>query len=92
MPLRGKSASEWRAWFWFVAGESRKSGRFAHQERLAGAPGDGEYPTRECAQHRYSPFALTKSRFPSLPHALFPMLSRRETGGLCPHPLKGFIP
>ena len=75
-----------------VAGESRKSGRFAHQERLAGAPGDGKYPTRECAQHRYSPFALTKSSVSSLPHTLFLMPSRRENGGLCPHPLKGSIP
>ena len=94
-PCGAKALQSWRAWFWFVTGESRKSGRFAHQERLAGAPGDGVAANIQRGNGRntgYSPFALTKSSVPPLPHALFLMPSRGETGGLCPHPLKGFIP
>ena len=41
-PWGAKALQSWRAGFWVVAGESRKSRRFARQERLAGAPGDGE--------------------------------------------------
>ena len=39
-PCGAKALQSWRAGFWVVAGESRKSRRFARQERLAGAPGE----------------------------------------------------
>ena len=80
-----------------VAGESRRSGRFAHQVRQTGAPGDGEGPAANIRRGNtrkasYSLSAQIQASVPFLPHALFPLPSRRENGGLCPHPLKGSIP
>ena len=80
-----------------VAGESRRSGRFAYQVRQTGAPGDGEGPAANIRRGNtrkasYSLSAQIQASVPFLPHALFPLPSRRENGGLCPHPLKGSIP
>ena len=41
-PVGAKALQSGAPDFGGVAGESRELGRFAHQERLAGAPGDGE--------------------------------------------------
>ena len=109
LPLRGKSASELARLFWFAAGENRKSGRFAHHEWLAGAPGDESCGALQGVDHclhypapgkraRASSYLFTTFSRPQKPasrsfrNALFPLPSRGETGGLCPHPLKGSIP
>ena len=65
---------------------------------LAGAPenGDGDAANiRRGNAHKtsYNLSAPAKAHLSSLPAAAaFPAPSRGETGGLCPHPLKGFIP
>ena len=67
-PCGAKALQSWRAWFWFVAGESRKSGRFAHQERLAGAPGEREISDAGMRATPLQPFCADKIQI-SVPSA-----------------------
>ena len=72
LPLRGKSASEWRAGFWVVRGGK------VDEETVC--PSRTVWRARQ-KDEAYRP-ALHKAAASTQP-------SRRENGGLCPHPLKG---
>ena len=101
LPRWGKGAAVWRAWFWLVRGEMLFMRRFALQEGLAGAPGGRgktalrirAHPSRAGRRARSTGALRARRKLPALPAAAsFSQPSRGENGGLCPHPLKGFIP
>ena len=89
-------------------GKSFLRGRFAHQETFPARQGNGvaghisslllfaaNIRGEAYGRDRFSPFTSfsrpQKAIFPPSPPP-HPPPSRGENGGLCPHPLKGFIP
>ena len=91
-PLRGEGASELARLILVCRAAASPAMWVALQERASRRAGKRKTGLRRPIRGVFPRMSLRLSRIqrkPLLPGRSFPLPSRGETGGLCPHPLKG---